>query len=124
VVTSGPILKHPEPTIEAGWLARGAFGSLVDYDSYWQGPALVEADKLATDDKAQMAYTRQQGYFRFTPEPYADLGEIVAGIKPGRESSDERTLAVNLGLALDDMATAPLIMRRAQEKGLGTLLPL
>jgi ornithine cyclodeaminase/alanine dehydrogenase len=124
VVTSGPILKHPRPAIEAGWLARGSFGSLVDYDSYWQGPALAEADKLATDDKAQMAYCRQQGYFRCTPEPYADLGEIVAGAKPGRQSDRERALAVNLGLALDDMATAPLVLRRAREKGVGTLLSL
>jgi ornithine cyclodeaminase/alanine dehydrogenase-like protein (mu-crystallin family) len=124
VVTSGPILKNPRPTIEAGWLKPGGFGSLVDFDSYCQGPALAEADKIATDDKAQMSYYRQVGYFADTPKPYADLGEIVAGIKPGRESETERTLAINLGLALDDMATAPLILERAREKGLGTLLPL
>ena len=124
VVTSGPILKHPQPVIEAGWLKPGGFGSLVDFDSYWQGPALAQADKLATDDKAQMAYYRQVGYFRNTPEPYADLGEIVAGLKPGRQSATERTLAINLGLALDDMATAPLVLQGAQEKGLGTRLPL
>jgi ornithine cyclodeaminase/alanine dehydrogenase-like protein (mu-crystallin family) len=124
VVTSGPILKHPKPAIEAGWLKPGAFGSLVDFDSYWQGPALAEADKIATDDTAQMSYYRQVGYFCHTPEPYADLGQIVAGLKPGRESATERTLAINLGLALDDMATAPLVLQRAREKGLGTSLPL
>jgi ornithine cyclodeaminase/alanine dehydrogenase-like protein (mu-crystallin family) len=124
VVTSGPILKNPQPVIEADWLDRGAFGSLVDFDSYWQGPALAQADKLATDDKAQMTYYRQAGYFRSTPEPYADLGEIVAGIKPGRQSDGERTLAVNLGIALDDMAAAPLILRGAEERDIGTLLPL
>jgi ornithine cyclodeaminase/alanine dehydrogenase-like protein (mu-crystallin family) len=124
VVTSGPILKHPKPAIEAGWLKPGAFGSLVDFDSYWQGPALAEADKIATDDKAQMSYYREVGYFCHTPEPYADLGEIAAGLKPGRQSPTERTLAINLGLALDDMATAPLVLQRAREKGLGTLLPL
>jgi ornithine cyclodeaminase/alanine dehydrogenase-like protein (mu-crystallin family) len=124
VVTSGPILKHPQPAIEAGWLKPGGFGSLVDFDSYWQGPALAEADKLATDDKAQLAYYRKIGYFSNTPEPYADLGEIVAGVKPGRQFETERTLAVNLGLALDDMATAPLVLRRAREKGIGTPLPL
>ena len=87
-------------------------------------PALAEADKIATDDKAQMSYYREVGYFCHTPEPYADLGQIVAGLKPGRESPTERTLAINLGLALDDMATAPLVLQRAREKGLGTLLPL
>ena len=124
VVTSGPILKNPEPTIPAGWLAEGSFASLVDFDSYWTGAALRAADKLATDDKAQMAYYRREGYFRETPEPYADLGELAAGRKPGRESDRERTIAINLGLALDDMATAILIYRRAVEAGIGRELPL
>jgi ornithine cyclodeaminase/alanine dehydrogenase-like protein (mu-crystallin family) len=79
---------------------------------------------LATDDKAQMEYYRQIGYFQSTPAPYADLGEIVAGLKPGRQSKTERMLAINLGIALDDMATAPLVLARAREKGLGTYLPL
>jgi ornithine cyclodeaminase/alanine dehydrogenase-like protein (mu-crystallin family) len=124
VVTSGPILKNPSPTIEAGWLAEGAFGSAVDYDSYWQGEALKQADKLATDDQAQMAFTRQAGYFQNTPVPYADLGEIVAGKKPGREKDSERTITINLGLALDDMATAIRIYQKAREKGIGVELPL
>jgi ornithine cyclodeaminase/alanine dehydrogenase len=124
VVTSGPILKTPHATIPAGWLAEGSFASLVDFDSYWSGAALREADKLATDDKGQMTYYRSLGYFRETPAPYADLGELAAGKKPGRESAQERTFAVNLGLALDDMATAVLIYRRAKEIGIGRELPL
>ena len=124
VVTSGPILKNPQPAIPAGWLAEGAFANLVDYDSYWTGAALREADKLATDDKAQMAAHRRDGYFRETPEPYADLGEIVAGKKPGRESARERNIAINLGLALDDMVTAIFIYRKALEAGIGSELPL
>jgi ornithine cyclodeaminase/alanine dehydrogenase-like protein (mu-crystallin family) len=124
VVTSGPILKHPEPTIQAGWLRPGSFASAVDFDSYWSGAALAEFDKVTTDDIAQFHYYRSIGYFRQTPEPCADLGEIVAGLKPGRERADERTLAVNLGLALDDMAVAPEVFRLAVAKGLGTWLPL
>jgi ornithine cyclodeaminase/alanine dehydrogenase len=124
VVTAGPILKDPKPTIERGWLRDGAFGSAVDYDSYWTGEALAELDRIATDDLAQFRYTRGLGYFRKTPEPYADLGEIVTGRKPGRASPRERTLAMNLGLALDDVAVAPEVLRRALERGLGTWLPL
>jgi len=124
VVTSGPILKNPNPVIGAGWLAQGSFAGPVDFDSYWKGDALGEADKLATDDIAQMGYYREVGYFKDTPHPYADLGEIVAGKKPGREHAGERTICINLGLALDDMATAILIYKRASEKGIGTQLPL
>ncbi len=124
VVTSGPILKDPTPVIEPGWLAPGAFASPVDFDSYWQGEALSEIDKLATDDLAQMSYYREGGYFKQTPEPYADLGEIVAGRKPGRTSASERTMSMNLGLALSDMATAIEIYRAARERGVGRELSL
>jgi ornithine cyclodeaminase/alanine dehydrogenase-like protein (mu-crystallin family) len=48
----------------------------------------------------------------------------VLGCKPGREREDERTLAMNLGLAIDDMAVAPEIVRRAREQGIGTRLEL
>lgn len=124
VVTSGPILKHPTPTIEAGWLAPGAFASAVDFDSYFQGAAMREMDVIATDDLAQMEYYRTVGYFGATPRAHAELGELVCGQKPGRTSAHQRTLAINLGIALDDMATAILIYRRACTLGIGTRLPL
>ena len=124
VVTSGPILKLPTPIIQEDWLQPGAFGSAVDFDSYWTGAALAQMDRISTDDHAQFQYYKSVGYFQTTPDPYADLGEIVAGLKPGRQSSQERTLAVNLGLAMDDMAVAPEIYRRARVMGIGTQLSL
>jgi len=124
VVTSGPILKNPKPTIQPGWLQEGAFASLVDFDSYWTGAAQAEADKIATDDISQMEYYRGAGYFQQTPRAYADLGEIIAGKVPGRESANERILGINLGIALEDIATASLIYQRAREQHIGTYLPL
>jgi ornithine cyclodeaminase/alanine dehydrogenase-like protein (mu-crystallin family) len=123
VVTSGPIQKHPTPTIEKDWLKPGAFASSVDYGSYWKPEALDQIDKLCTDDMEQYHINRDSGYFEGTPIPYADLGEIVSGQKPGRENQVERCMAMNLGLALDDIAVAPEIFRRAKERGVGTWLP-
>ncbi len=124
VVTNGPVLKNPKPIIEPDWLAEGAFASPVDLDAYWQGGALHQADKLATDDITQMNYFRKIGYFQNTPTAYADLGEIVAGKKPGRQSDRERTICINVGLALDDVATAILIYKKAIDKGIGIELSL
>jgi ornithine cyclodeaminase/alanine dehydrogenase len=84
----------------------------------------MQIDRISTDDHAQFQYYKSSGYFQQTPDPYADLGEIVAGLKPGRQSAEERTLAINLGLAMDDMAVAPTVYRSAKEKRLGTVLPL
>jgi ornithine cyclodeaminase/alanine dehydrogenase len=124
VVTAGPILKKPHATIQAGWLEQGAFASLVDFDSYWHPAALKEADKFCTDDVPQLEHYRQLGYFQDIPPVYADLGELVAGKKPGRRDARERTIACNLGLAVDDMAVARTIYQRAVEQGIGTWLPL
>ena len=124
VVTSGPILREPTPLIEAGWLSQGAFACPLDFDSYWQGDAFREADKLATDDVDQMTFYRHEGYFADTPEPYADIGAIAAGRRPGRESEEERTIAVNLGIAAEDMATAIRVYDAAVAGGIGQMLPL
>jgi len=124
VVTSGPIRKDPRPTIPAGWLRPGAFACALDFDSYWTGEAMREVDRFATDDAAQLTYYRTVGYFRETPEPYADLGEIVTGRRPGREGAEERTFSMNLGLAIEDVATARLIYERARGAGAGAELEL
>ena len=124
VVTSGPIRERPAPVVDAGWLEEGSFACPLDFDAYFRAEAFREADKLACDDTDQLSYYRQAGYFDGTPDPYADLGEIAAGLKPGRESDRERTIAINLGLGLEDMATAILVFRRAVELEIGTELPL
>jgi ornithine cyclodeaminase/alanine dehydrogenase len=125
VVTSGPILKVPHATIQAGWMDKGTFASLVDFDSYYTREALKEADKWTTDHIGQYNYYKDvSGYFQNCPEMYAELGELVTGKKKGRENEEEKTFAANLGLAMDDMAVAPLIYKLAVEKKIGTWLSL
>lgn len=124
VVTSGPILKHPEPSIQPGWLARGAFACALDFDSYWTPAAMAEVDRLITDDSPQLDYYREQGFFASTPRPDSDLGRILAGTSRGRESTDERILCLNLGLAIEDVATAALVYERALRCGAGVQVPL
>jgi ornithine cyclodeaminase/alanine dehydrogenase len=124
VVTAGPILRMPHATIKAGWLQAGAFASLVDFDSYWDPTALAEADKFCTDDVPQLHHYRDLGYFQHIPPIHADLGELVTGRKPGRQRPAERTITCNLGIALEDMAVAPLIYERAVAKRIGSWMPL
>jgi len=122
VVSAGPILKHPKPVIEAGWFKDGGFACALDFDSYWKPEAMHSMDKFCTDDEEQLAYYRTQGYFSDVPEVYAGLSEVVCGKKAGRESPKERTMAMNLGTAINDIATARLIYSKAEEKQIGTKL--
>jgi ornithine cyclodeaminase/alanine dehydrogenase-like protein (mu-crystallin family) len=124
VVTAGPILREPHATIQRGWLDEGTFASLVDFDSYWHPDALRDTAKFCTDDVPQLEYYRKLGYFRNIPPVHAELGELVTGKKCGRENQQERTIACNLGIAMEDCATASLIYARALERGIGRWLPL
>jgi ornithine cyclodeaminase/alanine dehydrogenase len=124
IVTSGPILKNPEPQLAAGWIKRGAFISAVDFDSYLQPELFEAADRLFTDDIDQFHYYKDAGYFQKTPEPHGDLGQIATGAATGRKGDDEITIAVNLGIALEDMAVGIEIYRRAVQREIGTRLQL
>jgi ornithine cyclodeaminase len=53
---------------------------------------------------------------------HAELGEIVAGRRPGRERDDERILFWHRGLATCDVALGALLLDRATERGIGTVL--
>lgn len=124
VVTAGPVLHTPHATIQADWLNAGAFASLLDFDSFWHPDALKQADKFCTDDVPQLEHYKSMGYLQNTPPIYATIGELVTGQKRGRENARERTVTCNLGLAIDDMATAPLVYERAREQNIGTWLEL
>jgi ornithine cyclodeaminase/alanine dehydrogenase len=50
---------------------------------------------------------------------YAELGEIIAGTKKGRETDKEITLFKSNGLAIQDTATALLVYNKAIEAGIG-----
>jgi ornithine cyclodeaminase/alanine dehydrogenase len=124
VVTTGPILKHPSPTIEKTWVKTGVFACPIDFDSYWKPESMYAMKKFCTDDAEQLDYYKSVGYFQDIPKVYADLGELVARKKPGRENDQERIMSMNLGVAIEDIAVAAKVYDAATRKGSGQRLPL
>lgn len=124
IVTAVPIAKEPKPVIEDSWLKPGALAAPVDLDTLWKAEAMQKVDKFCVDDTAQILHFKSEGYLKGLPSIYADLGEIVAGKKPGRQNNKERIMSMNLGLALEDMAVAIHIYQMASEKSIGRKLPL
>lgn len=57
------------------------------------------------------------------PERLVEIGRIVAGLHPGRRSPEEVTLFKSHGIALEDIALAALVYRRAVERGVGRPFP-
>ena len=53
---------------------------------------------------------------------HAELGQIVAGVKPGRESAEETNLFWHRGLSLSDIALGHALLQKAQQLGVGQRL--
>ncbi|MDH7563660.1 MAG: ornithine cyclodeaminase family protein [Candidatus Bathyarchaeota archaeon] len=124
VASAGPILITPHPVIEASWFKNGGFACALDFDSYWKPEAMHSMDKFCTDDRKQFEYYKMQRYLANAPRIYAELSEVVAGKKAGREHEEERIMSMNLGIAIEDIATAKIIYEKAKKTHAGNTLQL
>ena len=107
-----------EPLVRNEWFKPGCLGFGLEASRAWYGDAILEADKFITDSWDQTVYFYEHGAFPDgLPNLYAELGEVVAGKKPGRESQDERILAISIGLALEDVIVANRVYEMAVERG-------
>jgi alanine dehydrogenase len=57
-------------------------------------------------------------------EAHAEIGELVAGTRPGRSSAEELTLYKSVGVGLEDDAAAHLALAGAEERDLGRVVEL
>jgi len=55
---------------------------------------------------------------------HAEVGELVLGTKPGRTSEFQITLYKSVGVAVQDAAAAALVLRAAQQRGVGVDIEL
>jgi N-[(2S)-2-amino-2-carboxyethyl]-L-glutamate dehydrogenase len=124
-----PCTVTDQPYIEAGWLKRGAFLSNVSIMDVHKDVFLA-ADKVVVDDWEQSNREKKiinqlvlEGKFS-REQLHAELGEILAGSRPGRETDDEVIVLNPMGMAVEDIACAAEVYRRALDEGVGTWLDL
>ena len=123
VITGGPITQRRHATLTADWIAPGALVVTIDYDSYVTDDCIRAMDMVITDDRGQIEDARlHEGKFTGVDRIDADLGELIADGSGRRTDDGQRILAFNLGIALEDVATAAEIYRRARQSGAGTRL--
>jgi len=113
-----------EPIFRADWVAEGML-VLPVHSRGWEPRTLHEVDKFIVDDWQQFHHSMGEpgGMYHPMPQPDAELGQIVLGTRPGRESPSERIIDFNYGLAVYDIAMATEVLARAGAAGLGTRLP-
>ncbi|TNC06423.1 ornithine cyclodeaminase family protein [Methylobacterium terricola] len=129
IVVEASRLSAPEPMLRTEWIAKGAF--VVPYGTM----SAIELsltdimDKLVVDDWGQCKGGKF-GSLRAHVEAgklsettlHAELGQIVAGLKPGRESPEETNLLWHRGLSLSDIALGHAMLEKARALKIGQRL--
>jgi ornithine cyclodeaminase len=128
VVTTTP---SKDPLVEAGWLHPGlhitAMGSDTDHKNELAPAVLAAADLYVPDRLSQCASLGELHHAVAAGAVAADsefpeLGEIVAGLAPGRSSADQITVCDLTGTGAQDTAIATLARGRAEAQGAGTTI--
>jgi ornithine cyclodeaminase len=129
IVVEASRLDAPTPMLKTAWIKPGAF--VVPYGTM----SAVELDltdimsKLVVDDWGQCKGGKF-GSLRAHVEAgklseatlHAELGQIVAGLKPGRERDDETILFWHRGLSLSDIALGHAMLEKGERLGIGQKL--
>lgn len=118
-----------EPIVEKRWLASGAHVNAVgacfpttrelDTETVAHSSLFTDRRESCLNEAGDFILAAAEG--AVGPEHIrAELGEVLAGMHPGREHEDELTVFESLGIAVEDLASAELVVRRARERGVGT----
>ncbi|MDK2911724.1 MAG: alanine dehydrogenase [Methanolobus sp.] len=129
LVTTTPVRS---PIVKSEWVREGTHINAIGADAAGKQElesALLKRAKVVVDDVIQASHSGEinvpisSGTFS-EADIYAELGEVIAGIKPGRRSDEEITIFDSTGLAVQDLVTADLVYRKALENGVGKRMEL
>ena len=120
----------PEPVVRFEWLEPGVHVSSVGYGAGGSelDPAIVErADVVVVEQRDSAFAPLPAGAPELGPrgrDGVVELGEIVAGTAAGRSSGEQITLYKSVGVAVQDLAAAALVLAAARERGAGQEIEL
>jgi alanine dehydrogenase len=121
LVTTAAIVRRPERPIRREHLEGASVACAVDFDATLSEDVFEDAALFVVDDVPQYHHYREQGYFAGYPD---DPVELADALDPDAAHPPGLRVFVPLGIALEDVAVAAEVARRASEGGLGTELPL
>jgi len=123
----------PEPIVERKWLKAGAHVNAVgssipttrelDTQTMVDAALFVDRRESTVNEAGDFLFPQREG--AIGPDHIrAEIGELLIGAAPGRSSDDELTVFKSLGLAVEDLAAAEHVLRRAEEEDAGTVVSL
>jgi ornithine cyclodeaminase len=119
-----------EPVVLADWLSPGAHVTSVGYN-----PPGSELDRAIVERAALVCVESRDSALAappagavelagIDPERVVELGELLSGSRPGREATAEITLYKSVGVAVQDLAAAALVLQEARTRKIGLEIEL
>jgi alanine dehydrogenase len=129
VVTTTPSRK---PIVLSDWVGKGTHFNCIGADAPGKqelDPAILTRAKIIVDDWEQASHSGEINVplskkIITRQNIWGDIGEIVAGAKPGRTSRDEITVFTSTGLAVQDAVTAELAYKGALARKVGRFVEI
>ena len=127
------VTSSPTPVIDDAWVSPGAHVVCVGAcrpNQQEMPPALVARARLFVDSSAAAVVEAGDIVMNIAAGLFdashirGEIGELVLSKVEGRTSPDEITIFKSLGMAVEDVVAADLVLRRAAESGAGTELTL
>ena len=128
------VTNSREPVLQHAWLTPGAHVNAVGASTLQTrelDTATVAASALFCDSReslrneaGEFARAVAEGAIPGEEHIRAELGEVLAGMAPGRRDDGELTLFRSLGVAIEDLAAAERAVTTARERGIGTEVDL
>ena len=123
-----------EPVVSREWLATGAHVNAIgasvassrelDVDTVAASALFCDSRESLRNEAGEFRLAIEQGAITGEDHVRAELGEVLAGMAPGRTSPEELTLFRSLGLAVEDLGAAETAVARARKLGLGVEVEL
>ena len=129
VITVTPSRK---PIVMNEWIGEGVHINAIGADAPGKeelDPGILKRAKIIVDDYEQAMHSGEVNVplskgILSREDIYAELGEIVSGLKPGREDEREITVFDSTGLAIQDVATAWYVYNKAVRMNIGSRIKM
>jgi alanine dehydrogenase len=129
IVTTTP---SRTPVVFNDWISPGVHITCIGADAPGKqelDPNILKRAKIVVDDWEQASHSGEinvplkQGIIK-PKDVWGEIGEIAAGLKKGRTSSDEITVFTSTGLAIQDAVTANVAYRKAMAQNVGQIIEI
>jgi ornithine cyclodeaminase len=121
-----------EVLVQPGMLARGAHLNAagatrpptIEISPGCYSEMTLFADYLPALEEEALDYIQARELGIIPAGTAVEIGDVLRGVHPGRTSAEERTMYRSLGIAAQDLASACLVLERAEQAGRGTVVDL